>query len=150
MKTSGCFEDYRLIVEWRWPERSSNSGILLHVNGSDEVWPRCVQAQLKSSRAGDIILIGVGTGAVIDGERKVVENARHPYYALDRREASSEHAIGEWNRYEIVAEGDRLEVTVNGIVQNKVTELTLTDGHIAIQSEGLPIEIRTFTVESLE
>src|SRR5256885_12104583 len=36
--------------------RSGNSGVLLHCQRDDTVWPHCIEAQLRSGRAGDIWL----------------------------------------------------------------------------------------------
>jgi len=43
---------------------------------------------------------------------------------------------------EIVAQGDRVTVTVNGTVVNEATRSSLTEGKILIQSEGAEIYFR--------
>ena len=57
IRTTSEYSDYKLHVEWRWPEEPSNSGVLLHASGKDQVWPRCIEAQLKHDSAGDFVLI---------------------------------------------------------------------------------------------
>lgn len=39
LRTEQRYSDYHLHVEWRWPETPTNSGVLLHINGPDKVWP---------------------------------------------------------------------------------------------------------------
>lgn len=141
---------YRLVVEWRWVDRPANSGVLLHRQGPDRIWPLCVEAQLKSSRAGDIVFMGMGSGGRVGGETLLVTNPEHPFWAADRQREASEHPAGEWNRYEIVADGTLLRLTVNGVLQNEAADLSLTSGEIALQSEGGPIEFRRIALEPLE
>ena len=53
------YGDYTLRVKWRFPadSKGGNSGVLLHVQEKDNVWPTSVEAQLFAGRAGDIWLI---------------------------------------------------------------------------------------------
>src|SRR5262249_44735012 len=37
--------DYVLEVEWRWPGKPGNSGVLCHVSGPDKIWPKSFEAQ---------------------------------------------------------------------------------------------------------
>ena len=48
-RTLQLYRDYRLHAEWRWPSGPGNSGIFLHVNPPDKVWPLCFEAQLQAS-----------------------------------------------------------------------------------------------------
>lgn len=150
LRTKEVFSNYRLIVEWRWVDQPGNSGVLLHAQGVDQIWPLCVEAQLKTSRAGDLILMGVGCGGTFGTETVVVTHPEHPNYAAKRLSESSEHAPGEWNQYEIIAAGTSLKISVNGVLQNQATELTLSAGSICLQSEGVPIEFRTVRIEPLD
>ncbi len=58
MRTKQKYSNYKLTVEWRWPKDGGNSGVLLHVQDKDEVWPRSIETQLQSLHAGDIWVIG--------------------------------------------------------------------------------------------
>lgn len=59
LRTNEIFGDYELTVEWRWPGSSGgNSGVLLHVQEGDMVWPKSIEAQLQHGSAGDIWVIG--------------------------------------------------------------------------------------------
>lgn len=116
----------------------------------DTIWPRSVQVQLNAHRAGDVVLIGVGMRGQTENESARITNEDHPYYAFDRLQAASEMPSGEWNRCEIVARGDLLKVTINGVLQNVVSGLSVTRGHLALQSAGRPVEFRKMELRPLD
>ena len=53
--TENVYSNYKLHLEWRWAAEPGNSGVLLHKQDPDEIWPKCIEAQLKSGNAGDFI-----------------------------------------------------------------------------------------------
>ena len=55
---------------------------------------------------------------------------------------SSEKATGEWNTMEVICKGDTIEVYVNGVLQNRGTNVSLNKGSVCLQSEGGDIEFR--------
>jgi hypothetical protein len=63
--------------------------------------------------------------------------------------ASSEKAVGEWNTMEVVCRGNTIEVYVNGVLQNKGTNVSVSRGSICLQSEGKDIEFRNVTLNPL-
>ena len=69
---------------------------------------------------------------------------------LDRQKPSSEKPLGEWNAIDVVCRGDTVEVTVNGVVQNRVTSSQPAAGKIGLQLEGLPYELRNLRLTPLE
>lgn len=141
IRTEKEYEDYRLTFEWRWTERPGNSGVLLHIQGEDKVWPKSIESQLKSEDAGDFW--------VIDGtdfkERVNKEDRRVP-----QKHPHNEKPVGEWNKKEVVCQGNTIRVWVNGLLQNEATETTVSKGFIGLQSEGAPIEFRNILLEPLE
>lgn len=169
LRTLKRYANYRLAVEWRWLEapldasgkpRTRNSGVLLHMQGTDEVWPKCIEAQLMEKNAGDFYIIGgvdtnehkaaraaaiAAAGNDADA-RKKAENDRR----LPKKNPSSEKPDGEWNRYEIVCQGDTITLTVNGVEQNRVTGVTVSEGHICLQSEGAPMEFRNVALTPIK
>jgi len=163
IRTEGRYKNYRLTVEWRWtgPElppgadgkpRMRNSGVLLHSVDSGEVWPKSIEAQLMQTNAGDIYVIGGTESAELLAARaKAVAAAGTDAEAVKRAEGlrrvprskdSSEKPVGEWNTYEITCSGDTITLRVNGVEQNRATKLSVTEGHICLQSEGAAIEFR--------
>jgi len=147
MRTEADYSNYKLHLEWRWVDKPTNSGVLLHAGGPEKVWPRCIEAQLKSGNAGDFVLIG-GTGIKVAG--KFIQDIGEEYVVVPKREESSEKAPGRWNTYDIVCEGDGILCYVNGVLQNEGANATETSGKICLQSEGSPIEFRNIHIESLD
>jgi hypothetical protein len=148
IRTEADHSNYKLHLEWRWAQKPTNSGVLLHASGPDKVWPKCIEAQLKSGNAGDFVLIG-GTGVTVDGGRRVQDTSKK-YLIAAKKEESSEKAPGQWNSYDIVCKGGKICLTVNGVLQNKGTDASETSGKICLQSEGSPIEFRNIYIESLD
>jgi len=147
MRTKAKYADYRLHVEWRWPDEPTNSGVLLHASGEDQVWPKCIECQLKSGNAGDFVLIG-GPGITVDG--KDMQNVEKQFVVSPKKQQSSEKPAGQWNTYEIYCEKDTIRCYVNGVLQNEGTAASLTAGWICLQSEGSPIEFRNIYIEPLD
>ncbi|MCE5186531.1 MAG: DUF1080 domain-containing protein [Planctomycetaceae bacterium] len=147
IRTERQFSDYRLHVEWRWPEKPANSGVLLHAVGPDKLWPICVEAQLAADNAGDFIAVGQGTRITVHG----IEHQPAPDKTSQRvrkAQPSSEKPAGQWNSYDIYCQGNTIRLYVNGVLQNTAVDTSLTGGSICLQSEGGPIEFRNITIES--
>ena len=141
MRTAATYGDYRLTLEWRWASgKGGNSGVLLHISGEDQVWPKSIEAQLAHENAGDFWVIG-GT----DFKEHVRKEERH----VPKAQRHNEKALGEWNSMDIVCSGGSIRVTVNGQLQNVATEATVREGYIGLQSEGAPIEFRRIRLEPI-
>jgi len=139
-RTVNSYRDYRLHMEWRFPEGSGNSGVFLHLNPPDKVWPLCFEAQLQSGSAGEVRLNG---GSHIEG---LAADAK----SVPMQSPSSEKPLGEWNSYDIVCNSNSISVRVNGAVQNKVSGTSVMSGAIGLQAEGKPVEFRNIYVEPVE
>ncbi|MEM7305099.1 MAG: PVC-type heme-binding CxxCH protein [Planctomycetota bacterium] len=136
LRTEETFDSFLLTLEWRFdPEKGAgNSGVLLRMHGEDKVWPRSIEAQLQSGNAGDIWNID-RFGMQVDPGRT---NGRR----TARLQPSSEKPLGDWNRYEILVDGPRVELRVNGVLQNTADWCEERAGHICLQSEGAEIHFR--------
>lgn len=155
--TERRFTSFRLVVEWRWapgtvvtPDRVPNSGVLMRINGEPKGIPRAIEAQLKSGNAGD--LYGFW-GMTVEGDpARMKRRAGDP--ALGdmtgvARAADLERPVGEWNRYEIVLQGSRITVHVNGTKANEAGVADVLAGPIGLQSEGGEIHFRTVELTPL-
>ena len=60
-----------------------------------------------------------------------------------------EKPTGEWNRMEIVAKGDKVSITVNGVLVNEAFNVVPSRGRIQLQSEGAEIFFRKVELEPL-
>jgi len=149
IRTVDEYEAYELHLEWRWLEEPKNSGVLLHTTGEDMIWPNCIEAQIKAGNAGDFVLMGKGTGIMVDGMLNVIESEEKRYKALPKMEESSELSPGEWNSYDITVTPEKIVLKVNGVIQNTGTLPTKTKGSICLQSEGGPMEFRNIYLKPL-
>ncbi len=143
LRTKEEYSDFKLTLEWRWPEKGGNSGVLLMMGDEERIWPLCMEAQLMHTRAGDF----VGMGCDFN-ENKAKKGG--PISYTPRMNNSSEKELGGWNKYEIVCKGDTIEATVNGQLQNKATGVSIRKGYIGLQSEGVPIMFRNIKVTPLQ
>ncbi len=142
LRTKQQYTDYKLELEWRWPEKPGNSGVLLHMSGEEKIWPLCMEAQLMHKRAGDF----VGMGYTFN-ENKAKKGGFISY--TPHMSDPSEKELGEWNKYEITCKGDTIEATINGQLQNKATGVNIGKGYIGLQSEGVPIMFRNIKLTPL-
>lgn len=147
LRTTKEFENYRLHVEWRYPENPTNSGILIHTTGPDKIWVTHYQAQLKHENAGDFIVHGVGEKATIRDSVYVSTETVKP--VVPKIHPSNEKPAGEWNSYDITCKGNTVEIKVNGLLQNVATNCSLTKGAIGLQAEGSKIQFRNLWVEKI-
>ena len=141
MRTEQEYSDYILEFDWRWTEQPGNSGLLMHISGPDEVWPKSIESQLHAGDAGDIWVIGGTTFA----EHVNKDDRRTP-----KKEASNEKPVGEWNHKKVICKGDTIEIWVNGVLQNKATGASVQKGYIGLQSEGAPIEFRKIVLKPIK
>jgi 3-keto-disaccharide hydrolase len=142
LRTTKKYGDFKLTVEWRWPEKTSNSGILLRMTDGDKIWPLCMEAQLKYKSAGDVVGMGCDFN---EDKSKEGSFFRH----APKKSETNETKPGEWNKYEIVFKGDTMLLTVNGKFQNKATGIKLSEGYVGLQSEGSPIMFRNIKLTPL-
>jgi len=141
MRTEKEYGNYRLRFQWRFPEGGGNSGVLIHIQLPDKVWPKSIEGQLQHAHAGDFW--------VIDGA-EFKEHTDPDNRRVVKKEESSEKPLGEWNQYEVLCQGNTIKLFINGVLQNSATETSLTKGHIGWQSEGTPIEFRNLVLETLD
>jgi hypothetical protein len=133
MRTKEKYSDYLLHVEWRWPVEATNSGVFIHAQLPDTIWPKCYECQLQAGNAGDFICAnGSDMNERVDKTVKKIKKAG----------ASSEKPVGEWNTMEVICKGNTIEVYVNGDLKNKGTGLNISNGYICLQSEGKLVEFR--------
>ena len=132
------FKDYVLTVEWRWHTgKAGNNGVLVHSSTPNAlgVWCKSIEVQLANENAGDFWVIGTELDVPNEDSRK--KGRRHLNLTDD-----SEKALGQWNQMEITCKGNEIMVKVNGDLVNHATNVSETEGAVALQSEGTPIQYR--------
>ncbi len=141
MRTRDIYSDYKLHVEWRWPDVATNSGVFVHAQLPDTIWLKCIECQLQTGNAGDFVCMnGADMNERTDKSKPFVKKLT----------ASSEKPAGEWNTMEVVCRSNSIEVAVNGVLQNKATNINISRGFICLQSEGRDIEFRNVYLNEFE
>ena len=140
------FKDYVLTLQWRWPtDRGGNSGVLVHCSTPNAlgVWCKSIEVQLVHENAGDFWVIG--TELDVPDEESRRKDRRHVNLT-----DGSEKPVGEWNEMEITCKGNEIIVKVNGDLVNHATNVSETQGAIALQSEGTPVQFRQIRLRQLD
>jgi hypothetical protein len=154
-----------------------DSGILVHAVGEDGAaggtWLESIEAQVIEGGTGDLILVaGAGrpsctVNARIEGDQRIwdagapalrMSEGRLNWFGRDpawkdvlgfRGSRDVEKPAGEWNRQEVVADGDSITSIVNGVIVAKATACSHAEGRIQIQSEGAEILVRRVELHPL-
>ncbi len=159
-------------------DRTRDSGILLHCVGEDGAaggnWMESQECQIIEGGCGDFIIVGgenrpsltcevrEGPGGQLywhPGGEKVTKNSgRFNWWGRDPEwkdvkgftdKWNVEKPVGEWNRMEVICDGDSITNIVNGYVVNHGTDSSHTEGKILFQSEGAEILFRKIEVRPL-
>ncbi|GAA3684702.1 type 1 glutamine amidotransferase [Lentzea atacamensis] len=120
------FRSYSLKLDWRMPG-DDNSGVVLGFPAGstpDSALSNGYEVQIDATDTADKT-----TGAI---------------YGVKAPDTAARDAAlnppGEWNTYELLVEGERLQVFLNGVKINDFTNTdparSLTSGHIALQNHG--------------
>lgn len=146
MRTRESYSNYTLHVEYRYPYELTNSGVFVHVQENDKVWPVCVENQLSAGKAGDFVLMN---GASLAEADPAMVASKAQFVVVNKLSESVEKGVGEWNTMEITCSGSNITTYVNGVLMNKGTVSSLTSGHIALQSEGKEIQFKNVYITKL-
>ena len=151
--TDSSFRDYRLEVEYRFPGKPGNAGVLVHASTPRALYgmfPRSIEVQMESGNAGDFWCI-VEDIRVPDMVRR--RGPRAKWGTTEGKERRilnltdhSEKRVGQWNRMVIEAIGRTIKVWVNGDLVNSGSDATADHGQIALQSEGAEVEFRKLLI----
>jgi len=145
LRTTQSYSNYFLTVEWRFVKiapQADTTGILLHLQPPDKIWPQCIRVQGKHDRQGDLFLM--------DGAESKEHKGKNKDTPVAFRGLSRENPVGEWNKAEIICLHNIVETFINGYSVNETTECTLNGGFIGIQSAGAEIEIRSIYFSPLK
>ncbi|MGH9784242.1 MAG: 3-keto-disaccharide hydrolase, partial [Terriglobia bacterium] len=164
------YENYHLKFEFKWgdathPPRKDiarDSGVLFHVAGPDQVWPKSIEFQMIEGRTGEVILVGDGASLTRDGEtrtRGATKNTRFARFGqgpwqnvagFRSPENEFERPHGEWNLMELIADHGKVTFRINGKVANEGTGAQPARGRILFQSEGAEVYFRNIELRPLE
>jgi hypothetical protein len=158
--------------------KARDSGILLHCVGSDGAasgnWMESVECQIIEGGCGDFIMVGgrekpsltcetrVGADGQLyfekGGKPVTRSSGRYNWWGRDpgwrdvvgfRGIRDVEKPAGEWNRMEVICDGDSITNIVNGYLVNEGSKSSLARGKIILQSEGAEIFFRKIEIRPL-
>jgi len=149
--TERMYRDYRLEVEYRFPGKPGNCGVLVHASTPRalyKMFPQSIEVQMHSGDAGDFWCIeedikvnDMETRRPREGNEKWGGSEGDARRILNLTD-DSEKPLGEWNTMAIDVRGDTVKVWVNGVLVNDGFGATATHGKIAVQAEGTEVEFR--------
>ena len=150
--TEQDFADFVLKLEWRWPpdKKPGNGGVLLRTTGEHKIWPKSLEAQINAGDAGDFWGLG---GYQLTGPAERSKSLEHPQFGKltnVKKKKAAEKPSGQWNCYEIIANGDTVTLKINGQTVNRATGCETTPGKIALTAEGDEIHFRNVRLSPIK
>jgi hypothetical protein len=131
--------DFVLEVDWRFTPRAPdekryNSGIGIRLSQYGEIW---YQAQTGLS-GGYLFGNNIADGIIqrFDLNKEMKENRVKP--------------AGEWNHYEVRAQGPRLTLAVNGSVVSELPNCGLRRGYVGLEAEHYEVTFRNLKLRTIE
>jgi hypothetical protein len=163
---------------WKEREKKArDSGILIHGHGPDGgyngIWLESFESQIIEGGSGDILVVAKGTPmsasclCKIEGKEMYFNKSgtvmtrttgRINWYGRSREwkdefgfrgKAEVEKPVGQWNRQEVIAAGDRMVNLLNGKLVSAAFDLSHTQGKIQVQSELAEIFVRRIELQPL-
>src|SRR5262245_27987737 len=152
------YRDYRLEVEYRFPGKGGNCGVLVHASrlrALYKMFPASIEVQMNSGDAGDFWCIEENI-EVPDMEKRRPHKEGQKYGGgpsearrILNLSDGSEKPLGEWNKMVVEARGRTVKVWVNGDLVNDGMNSTVDSGKIALQAEGTEVEFRRVQIGPL-
>jgi hypothetical protein len=129
VRTLKEYRNYVLKLEWRYVDNAEgNSGVLVHCQTPDKVWPSCIEVQLHNPTAGTVFPL---VDSKTDNESRVRDKAR---------------PVGEWNTLEISCKDGTIGIVLNGEKVGEVTGATPAQGFVALQSENAEVHFQKIRI----
>jgi hypothetical protein len=147
--TDSAFQNYRLRVEYRFPGKPGNCGVLVHASTPRalyKMFPKSIEVQLMHENAGDFWCIQEDITVPEMEKRRGPKNEWGVSEGKQRRIVNltdnSEKPLGEWNTLIVECKGNTIKVWVNDALVNDGYDCTASKGQIALQAEGSEVEFR--------
>ncbi len=144
--------------------------------GYHGIWMYSIECQIIEGGTGDFLVVGDGSdkyaltatvapkkpggGNVFDpkGTPLTIHSGRIDWFNRDpawkdvldfRGPNEVEKPVGEWNKLECIADGDKITTYLNGTPVNYATQVKPSKGRIQIQSEGAEMFVRKVELKPL-
>jgi len=149
--TEKPYTNFVLQLEWRWPgpEKTGNGGVLIRTTGPNKIWPKSLEAQINRGQAGDFWGLDGYTLRGPAERMKTLDTEEFGLLTNLKRTAGAEKSPGEWNSYEIKADGEQVTLTINGQVVNRATGCAAVPGPIVLTAEGDEIHFRNVRIREI-
>jgi hypothetical protein len=133
------FGNFILQVDWRFTprgpeEKRYNSGIGVRLSQYGELW---YQAQTGL------------TGGYLFGNN-IVDGVIQRFNLSKQMKENRVKPAGEWNHYEVRAEGPRITLAVNGAVVSELPNCGLRRGYIGLEAEHYEVTFRNLKLQATE
>ncbi len=126
LRSKEKFENCEIGLEWRYPKaENGNSGILVFIDGKDQIWPTSIQVQLHQPHAGRVF---------------AMQGAKCEPAELPGRMPAK--PANEWNTCKITCRDGTISLMMNGQNLGEVKSCMPAKGYIALQSEGAEVHFR--------
>jgi hypothetical protein len=146
LATKESYRNYTLQFDWMFERPDDwrpgkpfhgNSGLLVHVEGPDKVWPRAIEVQVwHKHEYGDFFTFD---GAKFDPRRD-----DHQSLARILR------PVGEWNQHQVTCRDGTISLAVNGHDIAQGFGANPSAGRIGFMSEDGPVRFRAVKIKKLE
>lgn len=154
--TDQAYDNYRLVVEYRFAGKPGNCGVLVHASTPRalyKMFPQSLEVQMMHGQAGDFWCI-VEDITVPDMEKRrgpkkdwgITEGKGRRIMNLTD---GSENPLGQWNTMVVECVERSIKVWVNGDLVNYGYDCTAQKGHIAVQAEGAEVEFRKLELSKI-
>ncbi|HRW86279.1 MAG TPA: DUF1080 domain-containing protein [Bacteroidales bacterium] len=155
--TDRIYRNYRLEVEYRFPGKPGNCGILVHSSTPRalyKMFPQSIEVQMQHQSAGDFWCIAED---ITTPDMEARRGPREEWGGTEGKRRNiknltddSENPLGEWNTMVIECLGREIKVWVNGDLVNYGYDCTADGGQISIQAEGAEVEFRKIAIRSIK
>ena len=144
IRTQGDYTDFVLAFQWLRPPgtKPGAAGVLIRMTGQDKIWPKSLEAQLNADAAGDFWGLD---GYRLDGPPERLNRSSNPQFGTLtnlKRIQDAEKPAGQWNQYEITAQGGTVTLRINGQLVNRASGCDAVAGKICLTAEGDEIHFR--------
>jgi hypothetical protein len=140
------FANFILSLEWRISRREENSGVYIRIPPPNVANP----LQAADAQGHEIQIDQRGFDSVTNTEGHPLK-VTGAIYDLQAPFASTQVAIGAWNRFVIEANGPRIQVTLNSQLVNDYQSPRQQMGYIALQAHDFlsRTQFRNLFIQSL-
>ena len=156
MISNNEFQNYSLLVEYRFAGTPGNCGVLIHASiprARYGMFPKSMEVQMEHTNAGDFWCIVEDIKVPdMEGRRGPKENwgiTEGKGRNIKNLADDAEKPVGEWNTMLIEAVGNEIKVWLNGILVNHGYDCTAVKGQIALQAEGSEVEFRKVELKAI-